>query len=592
MLVPFSPPPGINSDDTTFSTEGRWANGDGFRFRHGKAETLGGVAEMSSATAIDRVTNLLVFDQGGTISLAVAGDTLRVGGIDAAGTDITPASGWTSGSVLTRRSLAMWGDTLLVSQSGGKLFESAAAAQATEVTAAPDQITKMIVTPSRQVMALGCNEETSGTFNPRCIRWCDIEDYDDWTTTSTNNAGEYILPGQEDIISGTVFGDVIMIWTEGSLWLAEYLGYPDQTFQFVRVGNVGIVGLDAHASYRQTLYWVGPDRGIYAYRLGAIVQRIPCPVSRHFIDNTTNYSIWACAVSANGEIWFGITTNTGTPDRYYVYCVDESETAGIPVWFMGTFQLALDEDAAGAMIDSPLLAEPLGSYRTTTIVYPRSSNGAVKPYRWDCNLTSSFPLISAIPGAYIQTADFYIDNTGRRMLVKRIIPDFEEQTGAIYLTAYTRDGPLAEPLTKGPFTVATSSSLATCRVNDTVASGDAEVTVDNAPEAMAAGVKFTFSGVNGYDGGDTGALKQFTVTEDFIGGDGTLYFTPAVVNSGASRNVVNLPADNAAISGVTRAWKKDFRATGKVFAFKFETAGNFKVRFGKTVFDVTPLGGR
>jgi hypothetical protein len=595
MQIPFLPPPGINSNDSTFSARGRWADGNGFRFRGGAAETIGGAIEMANATAVLRANKMLVFDQSGTISLAVAGTTLRVGPIDAAGTDITPASGWTTTSG-TRRCLQMWGNTLLASVSGGKLFESSGGAQATEIANAPDAITCMLVLPSRQVMALGCNEEVSGTFNGRCIRWSDIEDYTDWTTTATNNAGEYILPGQADIVSACPLGDYTLVWTEADMWLASFTGDPGQTFTFTRVGDAGISGLDAWAIYRQTVYWMGPDQGFYSYQLGGIPQRIPCPISDGltFVDAVDRAQTFGCSVSRFGEIWFGVPVGASLPDQYFVFCVDESIAAEAPVWFKGTFVLAMN-NAVGvsAMIDNPLLATGFETYQTTTIAYEGNASVAKKPWRWDCGQNASAAAQFGISGAYIQSSDFYPDAAERRLMISSFSPDFETQSGAVYLTVYARDRAMAEPVTKGPYTLAFSTQLANCLVNDTVASGDSVVTVDQNPEAMAAGVLFNFAGVNAWENGaDTGSLRQFTVASDFIGGDGDISFTPAVVSSGASRNVVSLPANNAVISALTRKSKRDFRASGRVFAFKFATAGAFRVRFGKPVFDVVPMGER
>ncbi|MGZ8360963.1 MAG: hypothetical protein ACXWUX_10630, partial [Allosphingosinicella sp.] len=463
-------------------------------------------------------------------------------------------------------------------------------AQATEVTAAPDEITCMIVTPSRQVMALGCNEEGSGAFNPRCIRWCDIEDYSNWTTSATNNAGEYILPGQAEIVSGCVLGDNILIWTQADLWLAQFVGDPAQTFVFTRVGEIGLAALDAFAVYRQTAYWMAPDRGVCAFSIGSVVQRIDCPMSAEFPpESSTNPYIFACALSRYGEIWFAIPVGAAVPNRYYVYCTDESVAVQSPVWFRGTFELG-GFTAAGAMVDSPLLVDSLSSYGTTTIVHSYGLT-VERPFRWDCRKSPTGGGLG-ISGAYLQSTDFYMDGAERRLMVRGIAPDFQEQRGAVNLTAYVRDRPMAEPVARGPYLLATSTALASCLVNDNVASGDSQVTVDTNAEAMAAGTLFTFAGVNGWDGSDTGFPARFTVATDYPGGDGTIAFTPAIVSSGPGRNVVALPANNAALLALTRASKKDFRASGRIFAFRFETAGPFRVRFGKPLFDVVPLGAR
>ena len=471
--VPLSPPPGINKDDSTFAAEGAWADSDGFRFVGGRPETIGGAVEMAGATGVVRVTKMLVFDDGGTLKLAVAGDTLRVGALDAASSAITPAANWSADG--RRRCLAMWGDILLAHSSGEKLFESAAGATATAVANAPTQSTAMVVTPSRQVMLLGTQEEGSGTFNGRCIRWSDIEDRTSWTTSASNNAGEYILPGQEDIVGGCVLGDYIMIWTEGSMWLAQFVGDPGQTFVFERVADIGVAGLDAFAIYRQSVYWLGQDLGFYAYQVGGIAQKIPCPLARHMRDwispsPAIRARIHGCSNTRFGEVWFALPMiSSGAFSQecrtYFAFCVDESQAAQRPVWFLGSFATAGLASASGAMIDSPILWDGGGAYKTQVIAHGFEALGNTrKPFRWDCGADTL-----GISGSFIQTADFYLDQSSRRMMIRRFIPDFDVQGGTISLTLFLRDRPMSSPVTKGPYAILTTDTKEDLRASGKIA---------------------------------------------------------------------------------------------------------------------------
>jgi hypothetical protein len=74
-------------------------------------------------------------------------------------------------------------------------------------------------------------------------------------------------------------------------------------------------------------------------------------------------------------------------------------------------------------------------------------------------------------------------------------------------------------------------------------------------------------------------------------GSGTLSFTPQILSSGASRNVVSLPAGNADIVILGNTGKKDFRASGKIAAIRFSGSG-VHYRLGKPLFDTVPLGER
>jgi hypothetical protein len=64
----------------------------------------------------------------------------------------------------------------------------------------------MLVTPQRQVLAFGCNEKLSGNFDALFVRGSDLEDYADWTTTSTNNAFEHI-DGPGSIVTARMVGN-------------------------------------------------------------------------------------------------------------------------------------------------------------------------------------------------------------------------------------------------------------------------------------------------------------------------------------------------------------------------------------------------
>lgn len=88
-------------------------------------------------------------------------------------------------------------------------------------------------------------------------------------------------------------------------------------------------------------------------------------------------------------------------------------------------------------------------------------------------------------------------------------------------------------------------------VNDTVASGDAVVTVDTGTGAVVAGDVFTVAGVYSVHPEtkqSTGVLQQFVLTAGATSGANTWSFAPAMVSTGAKQNVAALPADNAAIT--------------------------------------------
>ena len=455
MRVPILPPPGLNSDASSYEAPGIWRTGFNMRFFHGKPQTLGGHTALQSGAAetYSEVRKLLAYKISGTVNVAVAHNAgvYRVDSTTWARTDISPASGWTTN--VERASLAMFGDVLLAvphhltPSSSGTLYTSTAGAQLASVANAPDNIVQMLVTPSRQVMALGCNEEVSTTFNGRCIRWSDIEDYTDWTTSSSNNAGEYILPGQDDIVAAGNFGDHIAIWTTGSFWLGQYIGQPGQTFIFTKIDNAGLVSADAWAIMHGVLYWMDAEYRVYSYRIGGLPVALECPIIRQFIEELGSAAGTAAAGSrqvrfamANrryGEIWFFYTVAGGSiPTRFLAYCVNESAAAQRHVWYIGRVGGTLTSYGAG--IDDPLLTDAT-SMNDSTIILAQGTSSARALVAFDQDTGTNNPSYE------LQSSYYYLDEGQRRVQVQRLINDMESGTSAptdnVTVTSLARDDP-------------------------------------------------------------------------------------------------------------------------------------------------------
>jgi hypothetical protein len=422
------PPPGISTDDTEYSAPGTWASGSNVRFFHGRPESVGNETDLQSvALETYGVRAMLAYKIVDVVYLAVSGRVklYRVNTTDWTRTDITPASGWTGG--FDGHSLAMFGDILLASPQNKTIFTSTAGAQAVAIANAPDNITRMLVTPSRQVMALGCNEETSGTFNGRCIRWSDIEDYTDWTTSSSNNAGEYILPGQENIVGACNLGDYIVIWTQGSLWLGQYVGQPGQTFIFTRIASVGIVSLHAFAIYGGAVYWMDPSFNVHVYQPGGVPTPIPCPLQIQRSVAFSSAEEHGFTRQKYGEVWFFYVPSGGSgATEYAAYCVHESQSAGRPIWFKGTM-------SAAAAIDDPLLVDGLNMGDSTCI---RVADGDEKLVAFDRQDGGGTPI-----NWNIGTSRYYVDEGERRSMITRYYHDFERQDANITVTVAGRDHP-------------------------------------------------------------------------------------------------------------------------------------------------------
>lgn len=469
MRVPFLPPAGIVSDDTTFATPGLWADGSNVRFRLGKPEMIGGFVDALSGSTLTGVcrnvfawtnangsanvcfgthSKLQLWYGGALYDITPSG--LIAGSQDSAGEGSgygagTYGSGSWSDPALTyfarTWSLTTYGDNLIASPRGGTVYEwtGDTAVAATAVTNAPTQIDTCLVTPERQILAFGCNEETSGNYNPLCIRGSDIENITSWTTSVTNNAFEHILEGGGRIVAAHLIGAFIAVWTDRALYLGEFVGDPGQAYRFDRIGqNCGLIGPNAVTVLEQTAYWLGTDKQFRTWSLGGVPQVLTCPIHRDFKDNLVTAQkekVVAVPIAQYGEVWwFYPDTRDGTENsRYVAFSVAESIQS--PVWFRG--QLA----RTGA-VDAATSSYPVMTTQAGVVYYHENGEDADgSGLAW-----------------HIQSADTYIDEGNRAVMLRGIVPDFEEQDGDVSLTVFVRSYPMAAATTKGPYTIGTSAT--------------------------------------------------------------------------------------------------------------------------------------
>jgi hypothetical protein len=441
MYIPFSPPPGIDSDETTFSAEGRWADGSNVRFRSGKAQVIGGwaLATTGSVTGICRSLIFYKIASGGNYLVAGTSTKLFDANSGVAAADITPA-GFTGGTG-TIWSLSTYGDSLIANPSGGKIYQwnNVDAVLPTQLPNSPAQVTFALVTPERQVLAFGCNEELSGTFNPRCIRGCELEDPTDWTTTSSNNAFEHILDATGIIVAAALIGPYVAVWTDRELILGQFLGEFDQTYRFDRVATgCGLIGQNAMCVVGTTAYWLSPDLNIYAWTPGSDPQVVKCPLSKDFRDNITavvanRNRCFAARVFKYNEIWFFYPRGSATEcSDYIAFSLDDG------AWFKGTLQRSAWIDRPNGVFASSIIAATSGGvlYNQET---GSSANGAALDW-------------------FIQSADQSLDNDQTRIMVRGIVPDLKDQIGSVSLTVYCRDRPQSTPVAKGPYILTAGST--------------------------------------------------------------------------------------------------------------------------------------
>jgi hypothetical protein len=470
MRVPLQPPPGLVSDDSTFAAEGAWVDGSNVRFWEGRPQSIGawesvftdmltGVCRNIKTWTINDGSRVMAFGTHSALQVYFAGTLsditpagLTTGTIDSSGD--APGYGTGAYGVGTYSnpestyyprtwSLDTWGENLVANPRGGKLYrwQNDPGVDAAEVANAPDEITCILVTPERQVLALGCTEEVSGDFNPLCIRGCDLGDIDDWTTSASNNAFEHILAGAGRIVKAKMVGNLVAVWTDMGLYVGQFLGNPSQTYRFDPVAtNCGLIGPNAVEIIGTTAFWVGPDLQIRAWTPGVEPRIIECPIRSDFADNLDTIQgakIVAAGVSRFGELWlhYPDARDGDENSRYIALSVDKGW------WFRGTLARTAAIDAGVAQY--PMAADYEGN------VYFHETDGEV-----DWSITS---------------ADQYLESGERCLQLQRIYPDFKAQSGDVNLSVTMRMRPQAPTTTRGPFTIAAAADKKDFRATGAIA---------------------------------------------------------------------------------------------------------------------------
>lgn len=459
--TPFAPPTGLVSDDTVFSAPGRWKDASGARFYDGNWQATAGFESLTTdllngvcraVFAWTDISNFLDVAFGHHLGLQVwQGGALY---------DITPASGFTPGSIdgtggagygtgdfgvgtygspstadyfpLTW-SLASYetGDLYANPRNQGIFrWQQDPATPAALLDNAPAACTYILSTDSRQIMALGCSPEddNTGPADPLTIRFSDIEDTTDWTTTTSNNAGEVVLNGGGRIVTGRVIGPYVFVWTTVSLFLGTYVGDPTQTWRFDKVGDhCGAIGPGAPVITGQSAAWISPDAQFWNCTLGGAPQPVACSIRKEFADNISPGQfdkIVGATISTYQEVkWFYPDARDGLENSRDI-------TVSPQGWCHGQL-------ARTAYVDSGPADAPVGCTVAGNAYWHEKGNTA------DGGVLSGF----------IESTDFYIDEDQKALKIEGIWPNFKDQIGPLTMTVFVRENPQSVERVKGPFTL-------------------------------------------------------------------------------------------------------------------------------------------
>jgi hypothetical protein len=345
-----------------------------------------------------------------------------------------------------------WGQTLIACNLDGPIYQwTPSTNQPLAVVipeAPPVNEGAFVAMPQRQIVAWGTT--FSGIRDPLLIRWCDIENYNDWNATLTNQAGSYRIPKGSRIVQCIQGPQQGLIWTDLGLWSMQYVG-PPYAYNFNEIGNgCGLIGRKAATSVNGVVYWMGPSQ--FFKLSGGGVEPIRCPVWDvvfQDLDTTNLDRIRVAANSRFGEItWYFPTNSNGGENFGYVkynFILDQ--------WDYGFNSTANPYVARSAWINESVLGPPIGAGLNQYIYQHETSPNAD----------------NASMNSYFQTGYFVLSEADVKMFIDQVWPDMKwgyfggSQSANILLTFYVTDYAGQDPLVYGPYTLTQATTYITPR---------------------------------------------------------------------------------------------------------------------------------
>lgn len=364
------------------------------------------------------------------------------------GTAIIPTVGTPIGA--NDWTLDNWGEVLIACPRNNTIFQPiyqwnpTSGAPIAEIipNAPPINDGIFVAMPQRQIIAWGST--FTGVQDPLLIRWCDVNNYDSWIATVTNQAGSYRIPKGSKIIACIQGPQQGLIWTDLGVWSMQYTGTP-YVYSFNELGTgCGLIAPKAAASLGGVVYWMSPSQ---FFRLaGDGVAPVSCPVWDVIfqdLDQTQLNKIRVAVNSRFGEIsWFYPTQSNGGEINAYV-----KYNVYLQQWDYGTL-------ARSAWIDQSVLGPPIGADPNNNFIYQHETS----PDADGQAMNSSF-----------RTGFFAMNEADLKMYVDQVWPDMKwgyfggPQNATVNLTFYVTDYPGQTPKTFGPYALNQSTTFITPR---------------------------------------------------------------------------------------------------------------------------------
>lgn len=347
-----------------------------------------------------------------------------------------------------------WGEILLACPSGGPIFEynpsdgrfmqaaSVAGTLTSSPTIPPPVNGGIFVSTQQQILvawASSIQNRIGFQQEALLVAWSDSGDYTDFTATTTNQAGNYVIPSGSRIVGGMATPNQNLIWTDIDCWAMNYIG-PPLVYAFNKIGaGAGLISSHAAQELLGNVYWMGPSN-FYSVT-GAGLSVMYCPVWDFVFQNINTSFLQNVRAMPNTPFneagWLFPSTNstTGECDCYVKMNILEP---GNP-WDCGPSNAM----QRSAWTDQSVFGNPIAA----------DSSGNI----WQHEIGNNNGSTAMLPS--LTTGYFMIADGEDYCFVDQIIPDFiwgdygQSQNASLQLTFNVVNFPGDTPNAYGPYTV-------------------------------------------------------------------------------------------------------------------------------------------
>ena len=352
-------------------------------------------------------------------------------------------------------SLSIWGEDILASVRGGAMYywdtsggvgtRSSLVSDISDSSGVPAKIRFSTISfPDRHFVVAGAIAYGGSALDPMLVRWSDQEDFTVFAPTATNTAGDQRLEIGTKIVTMQPTRDEMLIFTDEATYGMAFIGAPFIfSFRLLSTGS-GAGGKNTVGDVDGTVYWMGKDR-FFVY--DGIIKELPCPVQYFVFDRMQLDYIDKTVIAQNRKFkeitWFYVSTSNsaGTtnpePDSYVTYDYQNN------VWTVGSMDRSVWHDSFGA--------------RKVPFAFDASG------YLYEQETGTSAD--GAAMSAFIESSPMEISSGGENLyMIDKIIPDATLTSDtSLFIELKSRKYPNATEVTKGPFTISSTTTKLSTR---------------------------------------------------------------------------------------------------------------------------------